>query len=99
VMHHGSNHSVDQQFFERVVADHYVISGNGKHRLPHRDTLTWLSAARSGKPCDVYLTNRRGFEGLSGMLTRFLNKERRTEPRHRYHFRDESALSLAVEFT
>ena len=98
VMHHGSNHSVDQAFFERVVADHYVISGNGKHGIPHRDTLTWLSNARSGQAYDVYLTNRKGPEGLTAMLTRFLNTERRAEPRHRYHFRDDSALSIAVDF-
>jgi beta-lactamase superfamily II metal-dependent hydrolase len=98
VMHHGSNHSVDQNFFERVVADHYVISGNGKHGIPHRDTLTWLSAARSGKPYDVYLTNRKGSEGLTAMLTAFLKKEKQNEPKHKYHFRDDDALSIAVDF-
>jgi beta-lactamase superfamily II metal-dependent hydrolase len=99
VMHHGSNHSVDQDFFERVVADHYVISGNGKHGIPHRDTLTWLSAARSGKPYDVYLTNRKGVLGLTAMLTTFLKKEKQNQPKHKYHFRDEDALSIAVDFT
>ena len=35
VQHHGSNHSTTQDFFERVTADRYVISGNGKHGIPH----------------------------------------------------------------
>jgi beta-lactamase superfamily II metal-dependent hydrolase len=99
VMHHGSNHSVDQDFFERVVADHYVISGNGKHGIPHRDTLKWLSAARTGKPYDVYLTNRKGAEGLTAMLTTFLKKEKQKEPKHKYHFRAEKDLSIAIEFS
>jgi beta-lactamase superfamily II metal-dependent hydrolase len=38
VQHHGSNHSTTQDFFERVTADHYVISGNGKHGIPSRRT-------------------------------------------------------------
>jgi beta-lactamase superfamily II metal-dependent hydrolase len=99
VMHHGSNHSVDQDFFERVVANHYVISGNGKHGIPHRDTLTWLSAARSGQPYNVYLTNRKGAQGLTAMLTTFLKKEKQKEPKHEYHFRDDNSLSIAVDFT
>ena len=98
VMHHGSNHSVDQDFFERVVANHYVISGNGKHGIPHPEMLKWLSAARSGKPYDVYLTNRKGVEGLTAMLTTFLKKEKQKQPKHKYHFRDEDALSIAVDF-
>lgn len=97
VMHHGSKHSVDQDFFERVVAKHYVVSGNGRHENPHRDTLQWLSAARHGEAYDVHLTNRKGTEGLAATLTRFLAKEKRDEPTHKYHFRDEKALSISVD--
>ena len=42
VQHHGSNHSVTEDFFRRVIADTYVISGNGQHGIPHRETLCWL---------------------------------------------------------
>ncbi len=31
VPHHGSDRNVDSEFFRTVKADHYVISGNGKH--------------------------------------------------------------------
>jgi len=55
--HHGSNHSIDRTFLERVTADHYVISGNGKHGNPHPDTLGWLAEARRGASGDVYFTN------------------------------------------
>jgi len=95
VMHHGSNHSVDQKFFETVLADHYVISGNGKHDIPHEDTLGWLSAARKNDTIDVYMTNRKGVLGLKGMLDTFLASEQQF-PHHRYHFRDEAALSISV---
>jgi beta-lactamase superfamily II metal-dependent hydrolase len=96
VQHHGSNHSTTQDFFERVTADQYVISGNGKHGIPHEDTLKWLSAARRGKPYDVYLTNRDGDDGLKEMFDGFLAAESAAQPRHRYHFRDSGALSIST---
>ena len=98
VQHHGSNHSTTQDFFERVTADHYVISGNGKHGIPHQDTLTWLSAARRDQAYDVYLTNRDGEEGLKKMFDRFLEAESAKQPLHRYHFRDANELSISRSF-
>ena len=98
VQHHGSSHSTTQDFFERVTADHYVISGNGKHGNPHRDTLTWLSAARRDQAYDVYLTNRDGEEGLKEMFDRFLKAESATQPMHRYHFRDTGERSISRSF-
>ena len=44
--HHGSIANVEQDFFERVTADHYVFSGNGEHGNPDRETLELLVAAR-----------------------------------------------------
>ena len=98
VQHHGSNHSTTQDFFERVTADHYVISGNGKHGIPHQDTLEWLSAARRDQAYDVYLTNRDGQDGLKEMFDGFLAAESATQPKHRYHFRDSGALSISTAF-
>jgi hypothetical protein len=98
VQHHGSNHSTTQDFFERVTADHYVISGNGKHGNPHRDTLTWLSAARPDQAYDVYLTNRDGEKGLKRMFDRFLKIESARQPKHRYHFREPGELSISKSF-
>ena len=98
VQHHGSNHSTTQDFFERVTANRYVISGNGKHGIPHKDTLKWLSAARRDRAYDVYLTNREGEEGLEKMFDRFLASEAASQPMHRYHFRRPDRLSIATSF-
>lgn len=97
VQHHGSNHSVDIDFFRKVTADVYVISGNGKHGIPHPDTLGWLSKARTGESIDVYLTNREGDEGLTDNLAKFLAAEKK-EKNHRYHFRQATANSIVVEW-
>ena len=34
VPHHGSANNLDEDFFERITADHYVFSGNGEHGNP-----------------------------------------------------------------
>jgi hypothetical protein len=98
VQHHGSNHSTTQDFFERVTADRYIISGNGKHGIPHGDALAWLSAARPGQRYTVYLTNRIGQDGLEQMLTTFLARESAAEPGHKYLFRREDRPFIATSF-
>ena len=99
LQHHGSKHSVDEGFFRRVIADAYMISGNGRHGIPHIETLDWLSHARAGNAIDVYMTNRRledGGEDLTRGLDEFLGKEKKEEPEHRYHFRAEDQLSITA---
>ena len=82
VQHHCSSHSTTQDFFERVTADRYVISGNGKHDIPHAAALGWLSAARTRQPYDVYLTNRVGILDNKKTLDTFLASEATHEPTH-----------------
>ncbi|MEO8259056.1 MAG: hypothetical protein ABI868_17040 [Acidobacteriota bacterium] len=97
VQHHCSSHSTTQDFFERVTADRYVISGNGKHDIPHADALGWLSAARAGQRYDAYLTNRIGVLDNRKTLDTFLDSEARNQPTHSYHFRAEKDLSISVD--
>jgi beta-lactamase superfamily II metal-dependent hydrolase len=96
VQHHGSSHSTTQEFFERVTADRYVISGNGAHDIPHRAALGWLSAALTGEAYDVYMTNRIGVLELKKTLDTFLESEAAHEQQHVYHFRNEQDLSISV---
>lgn len=46
VPHHGSDRNLTKDFFEQIIADVYVLSGNGKHGNPERETLEWLTEAR-----------------------------------------------------
>jgi len=96
--HHGSRHSVDQDFLEKVTADSYVFSGNGKHDNPHRDVLEWLSDARKDQPYNAYFTNRVMItDELTATLQDFLNKEKTCRPMHRYHFRTDPQLSIEIK--
>jgi hypothetical protein len=57
--HHGSANNAAPSLFQRVRADHYVISADGgKHHHPNEATLRWLVESRD--PADdyvVHLTN------------------------------------------
>lgn len=51
--HHGSKNNSAPSLFERIRADHYVVSADGiKHDHPSTDTLKWLVGSRA--PEDAY---------------------------------------------
>jgi hypothetical protein len=56
VPHHGSANNLAPVFFERIVARHYVFSGNGEHGNPERESLEMLFRARGADPFVVHLT-------------------------------------------
>ncbi|MEO8667695.1 MAG: hypothetical protein ABI399_04210 [Bauldia sp.] len=56
VPHHGSSNNLDKDFFERIIADHYVFSGDGEHGNPERESLEMLFDARGSDPLTVHLT-------------------------------------------
>lgn len=56
VPHHGSSNNLDDDFFERITADHYVFSGNGEHGNPERESLEMLLNARGNDNYEVHIT-------------------------------------------
>ena len=56
VPHHGSDRNVDISFFERITADHYIISGDGEHGNPERETLEMIERARGTDDYTIYFT-------------------------------------------
>jgi hypothetical protein len=56
VPHHGSANNLDDDFFQRITADHYVLSGDGEHGNPERETLQMLLDARGRAKYTVHLT-------------------------------------------
>ena len=56
--HHGSIHNAAAELFEKVTADHYVISADGKHGNPDTPTLELLTKARGKDAYTIYLTNK-----------------------------------------
>ena len=60
--HHGSWRNIADSFFEDVVADHYVISANGKYDNPDKDTIVSLLKVRPNGGYTVHMTNRHHFQ-------------------------------------
>jgi hypothetical protein len=56
VPHHGSANNLEEDFFKRIIAKHYVFSGNGEHGNPDRESLEMLLAARGDDDYEVHLT-------------------------------------------
>lgn len=44
--HHGSDRNIEPDFFENIMADHYVFCGDGSHGNPERATLEMLFGVR-----------------------------------------------------
>lgn len=56
VPHHGSDRDVDVDYFERIIADHYVISGNAQHGNPSQATLSMLIDSQADRDYTIHLT-------------------------------------------
>ncbi|MDQ4087091.1 MAG: hypothetical protein M3177_03610 [Pseudomonadota bacterium] len=46
VPHHGSNRNVRRDFFRKITADVYVLSGDGKHGNPDVEVFEWITESR-----------------------------------------------------
>lgn len=56
VPHHGSSNNLDKDFFKRIIAKHYVFSGDGEHGNPERESLEMLLEARGDDDYTIHLT-------------------------------------------
>lgn len=48
VQHHASEHNMDENFCQRVSADHYVFCGNGSHGNPELSVIRQIYDSRLG---------------------------------------------------
>lgn len=55
--HHGSDRNVDMHFLERIRADHWVISANGRHSNPDLATVERLMTRLAGTAATVWFTS------------------------------------------
>lgn len=90
VQHHGSDRDVVKAFFAQVIADHYVISANGKYNNPDQDTLRWLIEARGADAYTIHLSNE-----LDWMADFFAN----LQPGHGFkiHYRGLPADNVSID--
>ncbi|HEX2180282.1 MAG TPA: hypothetical protein VHL54_12335 [Actinomycetota bacterium] len=89
--HHGSIRNVEADFFERVTADHYVVSADGRHGNPEVKTLQLISDARGSDDFTIHLTNR------ESRLVKFFKDEKAKGKKYGVEFRKPSALSMKLD--
>jgi beta-lactamase superfamily II metal-dependent hydrolase len=105
VPHHGSAHSNGTRLFEAVIADHYLISGNGEHGNPHPDALTALFTTQRGRPITLYLTNhptagaRRSADIEKAEAAERVLDAAQTDPDVTIIYRDDSELGVTVDLS
>lgn len=88
--HHGSDRNIDLDFFQRITADHYVVSGDGRHHNPELHTFELLSEARGDAEFTLHLTYRE--DRLDG----FFEAQKAAGKKYRVVYRDEDALGITV---
>jgi hypothetical protein len=89
--HHGSDRNVETDTFRQIKADHYVVSGDGKHGNPEIATLRMISEARGQDEYMIHLTNR------EERLEEFFAREKAKGKRYQVIFREQDALSVRVD--
>jgi hypothetical protein len=101
--HHGSMRNVNQDFFERITADHYVISANGRDDNPDLPTLQALTAARQARkagPATIHLTTRvdeqHPKKHAIEEAIRFIESHA-TQGNYRLDLRAKEALSVSID--
>ena len=59
VPHHGSIRNATKEFFEKVTADIYILSGDGHHGNPELGTMQWIveAAKDEGRAVELICTN------------------------------------------
>jgi len=95
--HHGDIGNVSKELFEKVTADHYVASGNGKNRNPELETLRLLAAARGDDKYDIWLTYSHGKEGLDENLKTFEKEQKEAKRKSTVHYPEDDATSMTIE--
>jgi beta-lactamase superfamily II metal-dependent hydrolase len=93
--HHGSIRNLKADFFRRITADHYVISGNGTHGNPETESLELVTGSRRDDRFAIHLTYDKGAEDLERRIAAF----RSSRGRRRYTIaaRPAPALSLKID--
>jgi hypothetical protein len=95
--HHGSDRNVETDFFRKIVARHYFISGDGTDGNPETATLKMIADARDDDDFTLHLTNRSGKGDLESRLTAFEADEKRRGRKFEIDFREDSSLSVKVD--
>lgn len=100
--HHGSERNVDDTYFERIRAKHYVISADGKFDNPDVKTLAMISAARPDDRFTIHLTyppEKFNEPAIGKKVARFFKKEQAAGREYKVAARKPDELSVSIKLS
>ena len=95
IPHYGSQLNVSEEFFKRVIADQYIITGDGTHTNPEIKTLDLLTTARQNQDYALQFAHRVGRDDLGLRLDDFWENTP-VDRSYRRIFRPPDEMSLLV---
>jgi hypothetical protein len=95
--HWGSTNNLTAGFFTRVVAEHYVIAGNSRFRLPAPDILDMIAGSRGDDEFHVHVSINDLDEGQRVRLATAFERIKGAGSRGALHFRRAGALSHQID--
>lgn len=100
--HHGSERNVDRTYFQRIRAQHYVISADGKFDNPDVKTLAMISAARQDDRFTIHLTyppEEFNEPAIGRKVARFFKKEQAAGRKYKVAARKPDELSISIKLS
>jgi|GEM_PF-4028784 len=107
IPHLGTDLNVSEEFFKRVLAKNYLISGDGTFDNPKPETMNMIFNARQNDQYVLYFSNRIGYSGakvqgepdpkdLGTLLDRLFVERRAAGRKYERVFRAADASSLII---
>jgi len=97
IPHHGSIRDLGADFFERITADHYVISADGRYGNPESETLALITGSRPEDAFTIHLTYRSGQGDLQERLEKFIAERDAAKRTFGVVMGEKPELSLAID--
>jgi beta-lactamase superfamily II metal-dependent hydrolase len=97
IPHHGSIRDLDADFFERITADHYVISADGRFGNPESKTLEFIADTRTDDAFAIHLTYASGHGDLQQRLEQFIAERDTAKRKFEVVSRTDPDLALTID--
>jgi hypothetical protein len=99
VPHWGSTRNLTSEFFRRITADHYVVAGNSRFRLPKADILEMIAAARGADRFHIHISMDDGDQAAQRKLAAAFDRLKDEGCKGQLHFRQPGAASHLIDLT
>jgi hypothetical protein len=95
--HWGSTNNLTAEFFQRVRADHYVIAGSSRFKLPRPDVLQMIAASRGDDEYHVHVSVADDGEEQRKRLAAAFEEIKPRGSKGALHFRPSGATSHRID--